>query len=140
MDAIAYLHLPPGKAPADLPVQPFLAIIVAEDVVDPAWRGRIGHWLVESGCVYVVAWGRDCEAWHDDVDDASIAAFEGGDIPTERSIMTTWHDREPLSEALWFASFAEHPMVDLTRGLIVHIAAEARETELLDAFYESAAA
>jgi hypothetical protein len=83
----------------------------------------------------MMAWGRACSSWDDSVDEANLAAFDFGDIPDESFVMTTWHEGEPLEEVFWFAEHAAiHPMMELTRTIIVHITANAREVELLGAF------
>jgi hypothetical protein len=88
--------------------------------------------------LYAVAWGLDCEAWHDSVDGANLREFDYGNIPADRFVMTTWHSKEPLSEAFWFAGqCASHPTVELDRTIIVHVSDEPREPEMLQRFNES---
>lgn len=85
-----------------------------------------------------MAWGKDCEAWHDCVDWANLEVFNYGDIPDERFILTTWHDKEPLSEVLWFAGqCASHPDVPLRRTVLLHLADEPREQHILQAFEQA---
>jgi hypothetical protein len=55
--------------------------------------------LVEAGAVYVCVWGPDCERVHDLFDQASPVE----ESPTQNDVvMTTWHQKESLEEALWF--------------------------------------
>ncbi|PVM92076.1 hypothetical protein DDF62_02675 [Caulobacter radicis] len=136
MTALAYLHLPPGAPPVALPVAaPFKAVLVLEASADPAWRARVSTWLVYGGCLYAMTWGTGCEAWHDAIDDAFIAAFPG-DLPgDDQLIMTTWHDDESLDEVAWFAAHAAvHPLCDLAGALVLHIAQAPREAALLATF------
>lgn len=113
----------------------FKAVIVIDAEVDPTWRDDVGRWLVESGCLYALAWGDSCVAWHDSVDAANIAAFEGDDIPDDAFVMTTWHDDEALAETFWFAGHSAcHPTVELLATIIVHIAEVEREEALLADF------
>lgn len=94
--------------------------------------------MVESGCLYFIAWGVACEAWHDAVDWAVLETFDFGEIPDDRFVMTTWHDNEALSDVLWFAGNAAwHPDIDLADTLIVHIALEDRRAAILDFYAES---
>lgn len=131
-----YLHLRPGQAPPELASRPFRAIIIADEAVSEAWRSRIAAWLVEGGCLYVVAWGIDCEAWHDSADWAGLNAFNFGDIPDDCLVMTTWHAQEPLSEALWFArNCAFHPDVELNETIIIHAAEQERHSTILQAYH-----
>jgi hypothetical protein len=134
---IQYLHLRPDQSPPSLAHVPFRAVIVAELSASPAWRERITEWLVASGCLYALAWGVDCEAWHDDVDHANLTEFDYGDIPDDRFVMTTWHSKQSLSDTFWDAGqCAFHPTVELERTIIVHVSDEPREAEILQTFNE----
>lgn len=118
--------------------RPFRAVLIAEQSVEQTWRDQVAAWLVESGCLYVVSWGVDCEAWHDSVDWAVLDAFDFGEVPDDRFVMTTWHDKEPLAEALWFAGYcASHPDIDLGETIIVHVAQAERRADFLDAYWDA---
>lgn len=139
MSNVRYLWLPSGATPPDLEVGPFRAVIVVEQVVDADWRGRVSEWLVARGCLYMMAWGRDCSAWDDSVDWANRDAVGSWDIPEERFVMTTWHEKEPLPEVFWFAAnCAYHPTIELPVTLVVHVAVYPREDQML-ALYGAAA-
>lgn len=136
--SVTYLHLELGSEPIALPDAPFRAVIVSEAPTDQDWRKRIAKWLVDGGCLYLIAWGVECEAWHDTVDWANLERFGFGDIPDDKFIMTTWHAKEPLSEALWFAGqCATHPDVELDETVILHISDSPRCAELLEAYSAS---
>lgn len=95
---------------------------------------------MESGCLYFIAWGVACEAWHDTLDWTVLEIFDFVKIPDDKFVMTTWHDKEPLSEALWFAgNAASHPHVELADTLIVHVAREPRRSAILDIYSRSQA-
>jgi hypothetical protein len=130
-----YLHLAPGIAPPEMHgATPYRAVMVVEADAEMPWRLLVCDWLVRSGCLYVMAWGRDCELWHDGVDECTLAEFGFGDIPAERDVMTTWHDSEPLRDVFRFcAHSATHPAVELARTIIVHIAHQPDEARLLAA-------
>ncbi len=105
---------------------PFRALIVSEAEVTQKWCNSVAEWLVKSGCLYVVAWGTECEKWHDTVDYSVLEEFAYGDIPDDRFIMTTWHADEPISEAMWFAGqCAYHPDIELANTLVLHISNQA---------------
>jgi hypothetical protein len=130
-----YLHLIPDHVPPEIGEAPFLAIMIAEEPVSNAWRNQISSWLIASNCLYFVAWGIECEDWHDCVDWANLEAHDFGDIPDDRFVMTTWHDKESLSEALWFAgNCASHPDVALDKAVILHVAQHEQRVRILDAF------
>jgi hypothetical protein len=112
--------------------------LISEEAVSQVWRNEVASWLVESGCLYFIAWGVDCEAWHDTVDWTVLEVFDFADIPDDKFIMTTWHDKEPLSEALWFAgNCASHPDIDLSETVIVHVAREELPAATLELYRES---
>ncbi len=133
---VEYLHLQPGAAPPDMDRRaPYRAVIVVDTDVSAEWRADVSTWLVSTGCLYMCAWGRECSAWDDSVDWANLAEFEFGDIPDDRFVMTTWHARESLADAMFFArSCALHPTVDLEITILIHITDEPDPHRLLDAF------
>jgi hypothetical protein len=135
-----YLHLSPGDTPPDAEKGPYRAVLIADEDASQDWRNEVASWLVESGCLYFIAWGVACEAWHGTVDWTVLEAFDFDDIPDNKFVMTTWHDKEPLSEALWFAGHAaSHPNIDLTRTLIVHVARDAQRETILALYDKSQA-
>jgi hypothetical protein len=70
--------------------------------------------LVDRGLVYFCAWGQGCQAVHDAVDMCDIERENHAAKP-ELFIMTTWHDDEPLEDAVWF--FKELALPDETHGV-----------------------
>ena len=133
-----YLQLSHGETPPPLEARPYRAVLIAEEAVSQDWKNEVSSWLVKTGCLYFIAWGVACEGWHDTVDWAVLEVFEFGKVPDDKFIMTTWHDKEPLSEALWFAgNCASHPDVDLPDTMIVHIAREERRAATLELYWES---
>jgi hypothetical protein len=54
--------------------------------------------LLDMGCAYLSVWGPDCERVHDQ--------FDLERDPNEQrdyTVMTTWHDKDPIEKALWFS-------------------------------------
>lgn len=112
--------------------------MIAELATSQSWRNEIASWLVRSGCLYFIAWGLECEAWHDTVDWTVLEEFNFGNIPDDKFVMTTWHENEPLTEALWFAGHsASHPDIELHETVIVHIALEEQRAATLQRYGES---
>lgn len=136
---VSYVHLPPGsELPSIGESGPFRAVLVLEQAVADDWQGRVSEWLVESGCLYMMAWGVGCSSWDDSVDWANHTVVGLDEIPEDRFVMTTWHDDESLAETFWFAGFsAYHPTVSLEQIAIVDIGPQHREDEMLQA-YEAA--
>ena len=97
----------PDDIPAALPVSgPYLICLLAWDArqLSAADIGAVAERLLKAGCVYAVCWGPDCERVHDIFDEIDLARRPDGPWA-----MTTWHSREPLSEAIWFALFSAWP-------------------------------
>ena len=135
---LEYIHLGPNEAAPELPTGPLRVIIVSEPAVSNEWRNATARWLVDGGCLYAIAWGKECEEWHDAVDWAVLQKFDYGDIPDDKYVMTTWHADEPLSEALRFAeNCAYHPDVELKQTVLLHVADEANEDEMMAAYAAS---
>jgi hypothetical protein len=59
--------------------------------------------LLGSGVAYFCVWGPDCERVHDQFD------LERLPEPQGPVVMTTWHAKESLSEALWFFANCVEP-------------------------------
>ena len=115
--------------------RPFRAIVVVEDVVEPAWQSTASNWLVNSGCVYMLAWGRECSSWDTSVDLANLQAFDYGDIPDDHFVMTTWHEHESLSEVFWFAkNCAFAATVEIVDTLLFHVSRRDRKQEYAQLF------
>ena len=135
-----YLHLPPESTPPAIPHLPFRAVVVVDEQVTDGWRALVSEWLVAIGCLYMMAWGDECSLWNDSVDCANIDAFDNGDIPEDRFVMTTWHDDQPLTEAFWFAEHcAQHPIVEFDATLILDITSKARGAEVIALYTASIA-
>jgi hypothetical protein len=63
--------------------------------------------LLDAGAVYISTWGQDCGRVHDIIDEVIV-----GPEPTDSEgpvVMTTWHEREELEEAIWFVLVAAVP-------------------------------
>src|ERR671910_2143684 len=62
----------------------------------------LGKRLRTAGLTYVCTWGPGCERVHDLFDWLYVDEEQQGiELPF---LMSTWHDGEPLKEALWFAT------------------------------------
>lgn len=134
--SLRYLRLQAGQAlPPIGDGSPFRAVLILAEAAQGDWRDLVCRRLVEAGCLYAVAWGVDCDLWHDSVDWAALKADGFGDIPEERFVMTTWHEDETLAEALWFAAHAAvHPTVELVRTVLIDIGPEDRREQMLEAW------
>ena len=133
METVEYLRITENDVLPGLDFYaPFRAVIVSSTAVSAEWRDQVGAWLVDGGCMYAMAWGLDCESWHDAVDWANIDTFDPQPVPDEALVMTTWHSDEPLDEVFWFAQFCAHnEYAEFAATLIVHISAmNAREAML----------
>jgi hypothetical protein len=136
---IRYLHLTPDS---DLPplegLSHFKAVLVAEADVAEMTMWETSRALVAAGCMYLLAWGHQCEAWREAVEDASLEASDYEDVPDEQLVVTTAHEDEELDEVFWFARHrAAHPAHELRQTLILHIAEAPRRDDLEAAFRDA---
>lgn len=69
--------------------------------IDSETLRKFSRWLLDQGCVYLCAWGPDCERMHD--------IFDGECLNVDPVIMTTWHSQDTLDEALWFFVYSAYP-------------------------------
>ena len=128
---------------ADLPELkqdvPFKAVVVLEEASPNEWQHFVSERIVAAGCRYVMAWGEQCERFHDSVDLASREPYDY-DVPADHFIMTTWHDDESLENVFWFAQFCadfSNDEVQLRKTVILHISHIDREAEYLDLYIRS---
>lgn len=58
--------------------------------------------MIDEGAVSICTWGKDCEKMHDIFDETIIyhKEIEKRELP---HIVTTWHEKDSLDEALWYA-------------------------------------
>ena len=138
-DRPSYFHVEPeGALPEVAHLAPFRVVVVVDAIVTAAWRAQVSAWLVRSGCLYMMAWGRAASLWDDTVDMANLEQFEFGDIPDDRFVFTTWHADESLSEAMSFCKHqAVHPTVRISHTVLLHVAEHADATRLLATFADA---
>jgi hypothetical protein len=90
----------------------------------PLGRSAVAKALLEAGCRYVVCAGRDCEAWHDAIDEEFVAAHleDAPDVTEAAHVMTTWHEDESPDEVAFFfvlnTNFDRH---DFDRYVVLHL-------------------
>lgn len=133
---ILYFRLQNGDP---LPVldgfSPYKAVVVIEDIVDFEWQAAASRWLADSGCLFMMAWGKDCSSWDDSVDYANMDQFASGEIPDDKFILTSWHGDEPLQQVVWFSKFAAiHSTIELENVLFLHIGSADRQSEFEDLY------
>ena len=63
--------------------------------------------LIDDGCAYFCCWGNDCERVHDVFDEEWVG--NGFDDVSDDTIMTTWHDNEPLEKFIEFSLLHTQP-------------------------------
>ena len=133
---VDYLHLAWPQALPDISERkPFKSVVVVETDVSNEDRDKISEWLVDSGCLYMMAWGLECSKWDDSVDWANMEQFDSKEIPDEAFVMTTWHEKETLKEVFEFSKkWAMHESVELPNTLILHIADKSQKESLLEEF------
>ncbi len=113
-------------------------VVIIEAAVSPEWQSNVSDWIIESGCLCMMAWGLDCGSWDDSVDMALLEKFDFNGTPEECCVMTTWHPDESLKEVFWTAkngTFLSTVAPEST--VLLHISVESREHELLSAYAEA---
>ena len=68
---------------------PYKAIVVLDEATSGEWRCRVSRWLVESGCLYMMAWGVECSDWDTSVDEANLEAHDYNDVPDTLSLRSS---------------------------------------------------
>ena len=113
--------LPPRLS---LPSRHFALLLAwdAQRVTDETIR-QLARWLMNEGLAYLCAWGPDCERVHDQFDLAFVGEKQ---VEADESfIVTTWHDDEPLREALWEFLYCTLPADDYLEscnsGLVISV-------------------
>jgi hypothetical protein len=92
---------------------------------------------LQLGCRYACFWGEACEEWHDLMDELALPVEEERGDP-DTVVMTTWHAKEPLQEAMWFLAFcANEPDRSLSATLLCDTATHNRESYILEQFKEA---
>lgn len=131
-----YVRIAPSEPFPELSAcAPFRAVVVLDTAYSAEWEKLATKWLVDSGCLYMLAWGRGCEGWHDAVDWAALEKFHFGDIPDDQFVMTTWHNEETLESVFWFAgACAHHPDIELLETLLVDVGEQNRGVEFIELF------
>jgi len=133
-----YLHLMPASPLPEIETgTSFKAIIIAELPTTAKWRFEVGTWLIKHGCRFTMAWGEDCSAWDDDIDWANLDLWSFEEIPDKHFVMTSWHENETLEEVFHDAPMYTHPVCDVSRLLLLHVATTENREAIL-ARYASA--
>ena len=129
-------EIPSGMA---LPTSRFVCLLIwdAADVEDEA-IAHLARRLLSSGAVYLCAWGPDCKRVHDLVDAEAVDSFGSG--ADEGVVMTTSHDDDTLSEAVWFSRRCAFPdprlAADCDSILVIVIGSLAWAEEVRNAFLD----
>ena len=136
---LKYVRVQSGDALPDISnLKPFKALVIIEEDISHEWQSQACKWLVDSGCLYMMAWGHDCGSWDDMVDWSNLEQWDFGEIPKEASVMTTWHEEQPIDEVFFFAKHAAvHSTVKLDNLLIFHIGTIDKEAEFESKFLKA---
>ena len=115
--------------------KPFRCVLVIESDCSEEWQTKISTWLVKSGCVYMMDWGKECSSWDTSVDVANLEEFDYGDIPYESFVMTTLHDNEPISEVFWYSkNTAIHNSHEKLNSIVLHLSETCKNKEFTEQY------
>ncbi len=90
------------------PSRHFACLLLWDAEGEPvAQLSHVAATVLDSGCSYLSAWGSDCERVHDVFDEDH--GMNPRDTPDDSVVMTSWHDDESLSDALFFFFYCAHP-------------------------------
>lgn len=96
----------PADVPPELDVDGQFVCLLAWDAttVPSAEISMLAERLLQAGCVYICAWGPDCDRVHDTFDEANVTRSPEGPC-----VMSTSHAGESLEVALWFLLVCASP-------------------------------
>ena len=79
-----------------------LLICIVDESVKEAERAKVSTEIVAAKCRDAVCWGYECSAWDTAIDWAYLETDKNFNLPDETFVMTTWHDDEPVEDAIDF--------------------------------------
>jgi len=82
--------------------------------------------LLDQGCCYFCAWGPDCERVHDQFDSQR-------EVPELNCVMTTWHAKDGLREALDFFVYCTWPADGFANSTVDWIAVSVGDEDWAEA-------
>jgi len=100
--------------PLSIETKKYVLFIASEKAVFSCEVREARQW-VDAGVGYMCAWGPASTELDDLFDYASFLPELG--TPLAFTLMTTWHDKETLEEALWFAFYNAIAPDDLEQEL-----------------------
>jgi hypothetical protein len=75
----------------------------------PACLTSVVERLLDTGAIYICAWGPGCTSVHDVADEARELKCGGANDRAHPVVMTTSHASDSLQDALWFFFFLTFP-------------------------------
>jgi hypothetical protein len=111
------------------PTSPHFALFVACDATraENFLVFSVADQLMSKGLAYLCVWGPGCERVHDLFDEQRFSRNENETI--ENVIMTTWHSKETLPEALHFFTHWAYPAASFEESCRNWIAASVGNPE-----------
>jgi hypothetical protein len=109
--------------------EPFaLLLVVCDAKIKAEEQFDLCDAIVASPCCYVMCAGRDCELWHDVIDESD----DGSDPDPDRAgyLTTTWHDGlSPAATVRFMFQSARHEGVPYERYLVAFVRGDPSERE-----------
>lgn len=86
-----------------VPGQEFaLLLIIADSAISKDNQNVFCREIIHQGCRYAVCTGDQCSRWHDAIDLAFVDTNPDDITLDERFVMTSWHEKEPLEDVIFF--------------------------------------
>jgi hypothetical protein len=137
---LIYIHLPPDSRFPELPCLKTRVVVVVDADVSREWQMLVSKWIIDIGCLYMMAWGIACTSWDDSVDYAHLEKYDYDceRIPEDDFVITTWHDDDTLAEVFRYAKGElAHPNFELNRTIILDITRGNRSAKIIQEYTEA---
>jgi hypothetical protein len=86
--------------------------------------GALAEALLADGCRYAVCAGKQCERWHDIIDEVFVQRHldQPESVSDAEHVMTSWHDGEPPDDvAFFFILNTNFDDLEFDRYVLLHI-------------------
>ena len=83
-------------------------LIFANQPTSIEFKSDVAERLIDTGCMYMVCGGLECELWHDIIDEVIVELKIDGNLDQSSLIMTTWHTEATMEDLAFFFTYVTH--------------------------------